>query len=215
MQSYAICCGFWCASGILSPKISFPKFRSLMKKLLFLALVASMLNACSKEGPAGPAGPQGQQGTPGTPEPRARKVRRERPAHPEPTATPMLSSKRSHPAPIPEQGNDTGHQLPHHPVPVPEITADIINTGMVLVYVAATSDAWTPLPLTLDVDPKLLFVSFGNSLGTLRIRTRYSDNSDTGVLLISCKLVIVQGSSFRRSAPPSWAELRRTFGLPD
>ncbi|WP_109699581.1 lipoprotein [Chitinophaga deserti] len=185
-----------------------------MKKLLFPAIAALMLAACSKEGPAGPAGPQGQQGNPGA---------QGTPGAQGPQGTPGTPGTNGNANVIVKTFSSTAYTWNKETilginyrtiqVPVPEITADIINTGMVLVYVAANTDSWTPLPLTLGTDPKLLFVSFGNSVGMLRIRTRYSDNTDTGVIGINCKLVIVQGNSFRRAAPPSWSELQRTYGL--
>ena len=184
-----------------------------MKKIILFAFTAFVLIACSKEGPAGPQGPQGTagpqgtqgaQGTPGTPGAQG----------PQGNAN-VISKTYSSTNYTWNKETILGINFRTIQIPVPEITAEIMNTGMVLVYVAATTDAWTPLPLTLGVDPKLLLVSFGNSVGSLKIRTRYSDNSDTGVIGLNIKLVIVKGNAFRRAAPPTWSELQQMYGLAD
>lgn len=187
-----------------------------MRKLLCLVIAAFVFTACSKEGPAGPQGQQGTAGTPGTPgTPGAAGVQGPPGAQgPEGNANVIVKTFSST-AYTWNRETVLGINYRVILVPVPEITADITANGMVLLYVTTTADGWTPLPLILGVDPKLLFVSFGSVTGTLRIRTRYSDNSDTGVIGLNCKLVIAKGNAAARTAPPTWNELKRQYGLTD
>ncbi|NML22536.1 hypothetical protein HHL16_16765 [Pseudoflavitalea sp. G-6-1-2] len=82
---------------------------------------------------------------------------------------------------------------------MPEIDANIINNGAVLVYGALrTGQPWTALPLSYVISPSSGYLLYGIQAGAVVLRLSRSDNIDPGAADIAFRVVVIKSAPGER-----------------
>ncbi len=191
-----------------------------MKKLSLFCLLGLGIfafTACTKEGPVGPQGPQGAQGAQGA-QGNAGTPGAQGPQGPQGNAnvyskTIALASITWTPTAL------YGTNYLTTSFSIPEIDADIVNNGAVLVYGGFNyAEPWTALPLTYLEGTKTSYWAFGVKIGGVTIRYSNSANTTPGTPAIPFKVVLIRGNALGRMAGVdfrNYEEVKRVFRLKD
>ncbi len=158
--------------------------------LIAILTVGSLLFGCAKDGATGPAGPQGANGTAGPTGPAG-------PAGPT-GATGSANVIYSPWITVP-QGTLVDN-LWYYDIPVPQLTADMVNNGAILCYIGASNTAFA-LPFT-EADKNGNGVSYFTSAHasdkkiTLHVRAvgPIPANWATRTLAVQFRYIIIPGS---------------------
>ncbi|WP_412069746.1 hypothetical protein [Rubrivirga sp. IMCC43871] len=171
----------------------------LSSAALLLTLFAVGCDA-GAEGPAGPAGPEG-------------------PAGPQGSAA-VIATTFSYSANTCQRSGEVLFCA----APWAALTQDFVDDGAVFAYRRDTNGGWIALPSTerldIDLDGTTEVVEFGYRYVpeqvSLRIAVLESTTPFVGLNTPGevRAVAIAESGSARRSAPPAYAELARTYGLP-
>jgi hypothetical protein len=143
-----------------------------ISSLLLIVAAFLLINACKKTGPTGPQGPQGQTGKNGT-----QKV----------ISSTFTMNSWSFTAPY--------YYMNLH---VPELTANNVDSALVMVYFSTIGSNWFALPYTQYHSPYNYYMGFVASADTVQVTwvydTSLSSGSDPNTYYgttIKCKVVVV------------------------
>ena len=162
--------------------------------LSFGIIIILLLNSCKKEGPPGPPGPAGQNGN--------TKVI---------SATFAMSS--------------WSYASPYHyrNLSVPELTANNVDSAMVMVYFSTTGAEWLALPYTQYNSPYNYYMGFSCTNAQVQVTWFYdsslSQGSDPNTYYgttVKCKVVIIPPARKRRHINHmNYEEVKTSYNLAD
>lgn len=168
-----------------------------IRKILFLGVVTLLINACKKDGATGPQGPQGPAGQNG----KTNVVSK--------TFTMSLWSYAS----------------PYHyrNLSVPELTANNVDSSLVMVYFSTIGSTWLALPYTQYNSPADYYMGFTSSSGSVQVTWVYDSSLSSGSdpnayygTTIKCKVVVIP-SAMRKTKVnhKNYKEVKTSYSLKD
>lgn len=155
--------------------------------VILMAVTVLALGSC-KKGDIGPEGPQGIQGEKGDKGDKGAKGN---------TGNANVKSRTFLPANITwRQTTLFSTNYVTASLSVPEITADIIANGMVMVYGGFFwGDPWSALPISYFESGRTVNFSYGIKSGSVTLRMHYSSNAVPTAPGIQFRVVVVEGQA--------------------
>lgn len=185
--------------------------KSIRSYVILFIVAALFFTSCNKTGPVGPQGEQGPAGLKGEPGqagaqgPAGVKGDKGETGAQGPAGSANVKSKTFQPATITWASTSMyGTNYLTASLAIPQITQDIVNNGVVLVYGGFFfgSDSWTALPISYLEANVTNHYSFGIKLGSVTLRCHQSNNITPGTPSIPFRILIISGAALARKSSP-------------
>ncbi|GAA4806834.1 hypothetical protein GCM10023231_40030 [Olivibacter ginsenosidimutans] len=164
--------------------------KTFIKHLLFFLLIMGSFNAC-KKGDIGPEGPQGIQGEQGEKGDKGDKGSKGDQGNANVITRTFTANKITWTSSVIFSTNYVVATLS-----VPEITADIVNNGAVMVYGGFFWESpWSALPLSFYETGKTNHFTYGIKAGSVTLRVHNSSNTAPSAPGIAFKVVVIAGKA--------------------